>query len=142
MLKAKKTSWTPPVIIGIAILVGGAYLLLTFMNRGDDENSIVETTLPAFDESYAQGQSLYQSNCSTCHGATLGGKKGSGPPFVHGYYKPGHHADIAFYRAINTGVTAHHWQFGNMPAIPSLTKTDAGEIIRYIRAVQRANGIS
>ncbi|MEE9320275.1 MAG: cytochrome c [Granulosicoccus sp.] len=139
---AKQPAWTLPIITGIAILLVGVYLLLTFNDRGDDEISIVETTLPVFDESYAQGQSLYQSNCSTCHGAALGGKKGLGPPFVHGYYKPSHHADIAFYRAINMGVTAHHWQFGNMPAIPSLTKADATEIIRYIRAVQQANGIS
>jgi len=98
--------------------------------------------MPNLDVSYAKGETLYQTNCSTCHGTSLGGRKGLGPPFVHGYYTPSNHSDIAFYRAVELGVTAHHWQFGNMPAVPSMSKSDATEIIKYIRAVQRDNGIS
>jgi len=111
-------------------------------NRNIRQTPIVETTLPNLDESYAQGETLHQTNCSTCHGTSLGGRQGLGPPFVHGHYKPSHHADIAFYRAVELGVKAHHWPFGNMPAVPSLSMVDATEIIKYIRAVQRANGIS
>ena len=57
-------------------------------------------------------------------------------------YKSSHHADTAFYRAIEFEATAHHGQFWNMPALPSVSKVDAAEIISYIRAVQHANGIS
>ncbi|NND90227.1 MAG: cytochrome c [Granulosicoccus sp.] len=103
---------------------------------------MVATTLPEIDDRYAHGQLLYRANCQACHGETLGGRKGMGPPFVHGYYKPGHHADIAFFRAIELGVRAHHWQFGDMPPVPTVSKTEAAEIIDYIRFVQRANGIS
>lgn len=136
-----KSKWNPWVICGVVIFFSAVYALSEYLDRKNNETPIVATTLPTVEENYANGQSLYQQNCSTCHGASLGGKKGLGPPFVHGYYKPNHHADIAFYRAIEIGVRAHHWQFGNMPPVSSLSKADASEIIKYIRLVQRANGI-
>lgn len=130
------------LMVGITGLLGVLFTFLGFLDRNNKDTPIVETTMPELAFSYAQGQTLYQSNCSSCHGPTLGGRKGLGPPFVHGYYKPSHHADIAFYRAVEQGVTAHHWQFGNMPPVPSLSKSDVEQIIKYIRAVQRDNGIS
>ncbi len=130
------------LVVGISALLGVLFTFSVFLDRNNKETPIVATTMPELAFSYAQGETLYQANCSTCHGPTLGGRKGLGPPFVHGYYKPSHHADIAFYRAVELGVTAHHWQFGNMPAVPSLSKSDAAEIIKYIRAVQRDNGVS
>ncbi len=137
----KKNSRNFWIVSGV-VLLGAAYALSEFIDGKNEETPIVVTTLPEIEGSYANGQLLYQSNCMSCHGEALGGKKGLGPPFVHGYYKPGHHADIAFYRAIKLGVTAHHWQFGNMPPVPSLSEADAAEIIKYIRFVQRSNGIS
>jgi cytochrome c2 len=128
--------------VGITGLLGVLFIFSMFLERNNEETPIVVTTMPDIPFSYAQGESLYQTNCSTCHGPTLGGRKGLGPPFVHGYYKPSHHSDIAFYRAVEQGVTAHHWQFGNMPAVPSLSKPETAEIIKYIRAVQRHNGVS
>ena len=131
-----------PLVVGITALFGVLFTLSVFLDRKTKETPIVATTMPELAFSYAQGETLYQANCSTCHGPTLGGRKGLGPPFVHGYYKPSHHGDIAFYRAVEQGVTAHHWQFGNMPPVPSLSKSDVEQIIKYIRAVQRDNGIS
>jgi len=130
------------LVVGVTALFGVLVTFAVFFDRMNKETPIVATTMPDLDDSYAQGETLYQTNCSTCHGTALGGRKGLGPPFVHGYYKPSHHADIAFYRAVELGVTAHHWQFGNMPAVPSLSKSEAAEIIKYIRAVQRKNGVS
>jgi len=40
------------------------------------------------------------------------------------------------------GVRAHHWSFGNMPAVEGLTRADVKMIIAYIRELQRANGIN
>ena len=137
----KKSTNTLKITIGIALLAGVAYALSLFIDDRNKETPIVSTLMPELDDSYAQGESLYQSNCATCHGTSLGGRKGLAPPFIHGYYKPGHHSDIAFYRAMEQGVTAHHWKFGDMPAVPDLSKNEATEIIQFIRVIQRANNI-
>ena len=130
------------MIGGVALATATTFLLSSYIDSKSNEVAIVETTLPEIDKQYEKGYALYQANCSGCHGKSLGGRKGLGPPLVHGYYKPSHHADIAFYRAISAGVIAHHWQFGNMPAVTSVTEPEATEIIKLIRYVQRANGPS
>jgi len=86
------------------------------------------------------GQKLFAKNCARCHGR---GAKGTdqGPPFIHDIYKPGHHNDASFYRAVEKGVRAHHWQFGDMPPITDLPKSDLAEIINYVRHEQRKSGI-
>ena len=138
----KKTQKNIHWIVGATIAVGLTIVLTLYLDNKNSETPIVQTTLPDLDQTFATGRTLYQSNCSSCHGQALGGRKGLGPPFIHGYYKPSHHSDIAFYRAIEIGVVAHHWQFGNMPPVPALSKREAKAIIRYIRAVQQENGIS
>ncbi len=40
-----------------------------------------------------------------------------------------------------SGVRAHHWRFGPMPAQPQLTRQEIAAIIRYVRELQEANGI-
>lgn len=65
-----------------------------------------------------------------------------GPPPIHRYYEPGHHADVAFVLATQRGVQQHHWRFGDMPAQPQVTRPQIEAIIRYVRELQRANGIS
>ena len=63
-----------------------------------------------------------------------------GPPLVHQLYVPGHHGDMAFVLAVQNGVAAHHWPFGNMPVQQGLTEADIRNITAYVRALQRANG--
>ena len=65
-----------------------------------------------------------------------------GPPFVHAIYNPGHHSDTSFARAVEQGVRQHHWKFGDMPAQPQVTRDQFQSILRYVRAVQEANGIT
>jgi cytochrome c len=142
MKKKAKQTQNILLVVGITGLLSVLFTFSVFLDRENKETPIVSTTMPELAFSYVQGETLYQENCSTCHGPSLGGREGLGPPFVHGYYKPSHHSDIAFYRAVELGVTAHHWPFGNMPAVPSLSKSETAEIIKYIRAVQRDNGIS
>lgn len=86
------------------------------------------------------GEAKFTANCATCHGARGMGTK-QGPPLVHKIYEPNHHADVAFQRAAENGVRAHHWEFGNMPKIEGVTAADVDHIIRYVRWLQREAGI-
>ena len=86
------------------------------------------------------GAALFDKNCARCHGRNAAGGPG-GPPLVHEIYHPGHHADAAFHLAVRRGVRAHHWSFGDMPAIPGVTEAEVGQIIAYVRALQVAAGI-
>jgi hypothetical protein len=60
---------------------------------------------------------------------------------VHRVYHSGLHADVAFDLAVRRGVRAHHWSFGDMPPQPELTPTEVASITRYVRELQKANGI-
>lgn len=86
------------------------------------------------------GEAVFNQRCAVCHGLRGVGSP-QGPPLVHRYYEPGHHSDMSFVLAVRRGVRAHHWRFGNMPPVPGLSDADLKEVIRYVRALQRANGI-
>lgn len=103
---------------------------------------IVSVTMPDdLSQAARIGKAAFDAKCAGCHGENAAGKNGAGPPLIHPIYRPGHHADEAFMRAVRFGVPAHHWTFGDMPAIEGLTAADVKSIIRYIRDVQKANGI-
>jgi mono/diheme cytochrome c family protein len=87
------------------------------------------------------GETLFDTHCSACHGGKALGTD-AGPPLVHIVYEPGHHADAAFVLAVQRGVRAHHWRFGDMPPLPAVSPEQTGEIIRYVRFLQRQVGIS
>lgn len=87
-----------------------------------------------------QGRSLFGANCASCHGeAALG--TAQGPPLVHIVYEPSHHADLAFLLAAKRGVRAHHWGFGDMPPVSGVSREEVGEIIGYVRWLQRQAGV-
>ena len=86
------------------------------------------------------GASLFENNCAVCHGASGMGTN-VGPPLVHDIYEPGHHPDETFQRAVAQGTPAHHWDFGDMPPVPGLEPDEVGEIIAYVRSLQRDAGI-
>ena len=86
------------------------------------------------------GEELYNKNCSLCHG-TKGVGTAMGPPLVHKIYEPNHHGDASFHMAVQRGVRAHHWKFGNMPPLTGVERAEVDEIIKYIRALQREAGI-
>ena len=65
----------------------------------------------------------------------------TGPPLVHKIYEPGHHADAAFLLAVRQGARAHHWSFGDMPPIPGVSDAEVGQIVAYVRALQKEAGI-
>lgn len=86
------------------------------------------------------GKAVFEGTCAACHGA---GGTGTdvGPPLVHQYYRPGHHADGAFTLAIRNGVQPHHWDFGPMPPQPGLSGQDIADVTAHVRQIQEAAGI-
>ena len=86
------------------------------------------------------GRNLFIANCAQCHGRRADGTT-QGPPLVDQIYEPGHHSNASFVLAVTRGVRAHHWEFGNMPAVPGLTIDEIHQIICYVRELQVANGI-
>lgn len=95
--------------------------------------------LPIMEQS--AGRMLFEENCASCHGKLADGNDGKGPPLVHPYYRQNHHSDVAFYRAAEQGVQAHHWPFGNMPAQQQVSRDEVTKIIAYLRRLQNLNGI-
>ena len=86
------------------------------------------------------GEESFQTRCSTCHGQ-VGEGTAAGPPLVNRLYEMGHHPNFSFHNAVNNGVIAHHWNFGNMPAIPNVPPEEIDAIICHVRDLQRAEGI-
>lgn len=98
------------------------------------------TGTPETGFSGTDGRSLYGQACAVCHGQSLEGTN-AGPTFLNRIYAPGHHADISFIFAVERGVRAHHWNFGNMAPVEGLTHEQVLAIIAFIREQQRAVGI-
>jgi mono/diheme cytochrome c family protein len=89
----------------------------------------------------AAGETVFENTCAACHGVEGIGTE-QGPPLVHQYYRPGHHADGAFTLGIRNGVQPHHWDFGPMPPQPGLSAQDIADVTAYVRQVQINAGIS
>ncbi|WP_426417780.1 c-type cytochrome [Aestuariirhabdus sp. LZHN29] len=124
------------MVVPMLLLVAGCSL-------PNEEERLAEQGLPPTDfvASSEQGRGLYQQYCAECHGRQMRGVELKGPPLMHGYYKPGHHADLAFYRAVKFGAQAHHWQFGDMPAQPEVSPKQVAHIVAFVRERQRRGGI-
>jgi hypothetical protein len=60
---------------------------------------------------------------------------------IHRWYRPDHHADVAFTLAARRGVPQHHWKFGNMPPQPQVGDRSMQQIITFVRELQRANDV-
>jgi cytochrome c len=103
---------------------------------------IVPVIIPeGFSKKAIMGKLAFDATCAACHGENAAGVIGAGPTFISRIYEPSHHGDNSFLRASTNGVTAHHWPFGNMPPQKGLTKSDIGNVVAYVRELQRANGI-
>jgi mono/diheme cytochrome c family protein len=86
-----------------------------------------------------RGAELYQSSCASCHGADLRGTD-KGPSHLSIVYEPNHHGDDSFRSAIVNGVGQHHWNFGDMAAIPGLDAEEIDDIIAFVRSEQDRQG--
>jgi mono/diheme cytochrome c family protein len=117
-----------PVIAGAVAWLGG-------------RSTVASVRVPELTRTAVRGQMAFDESCASCHGAHGSGTD-LGPPLIHDFYNPGHHGDDAFYAAVEGGVRQHHWQFGNMPAQPQVSELQTKRIIRYVRELQGANGIT
>lgn len=135
------------LVLGVAAYSGGSCVVPPA--RHDNSKApkqgdpIIAVSLPDTLSAGAQiGKRGFDSICAACHGENASGREGMGPPLVHDDYRPGHRADMAFRLAVQNGVPAHHWSFGNMPPQDGLTRADVAAITTYVRELQRANGIN
>ncbi|UWQ04934.1 c-type cytochrome [Aliiroseovarius crassostreae] len=109
----------------------------------EDGTPMAAVKLPAqLSGEAVMGKRAFDAVCVDCHGANAAGQQGVAPPLVHKTYEPGHHADMAFVLAVQRGVKAHHWPFGDMPPVKGLTRADVVNIIAYVRELQQENGIN
>jgi len=125
--------------IGLAVLVVAILAWQFFGARQAQQQAVIK--IPMLTAQAVTGEKAFNANCLACHGANAGGSD-KGPPLVHQIYEPGHHADMSFVLAVRRGVRAHHWKFGNMPPQPDVSDAEIAAIIRYVRELQVANGIT
>ena len=124
----------------IAALGAGWYAL--YGESGDQASTDVAALIvPDLTSEQEAGRVLFDANCATCHGPNASGSD-QGPPLVHQIDEPSHHGDMAFLLAARQGARAHHWRFGNMPAVGSVSEDEVVQITAYVRSLQRANGIN
>lgn len=129
--------------VGAIVLVAAGVGVQFLLPRDEPAPSTQTSTtvrLPTLKCAAAAGADLFAANCATCHGENATGTN-QGPPLLHRIYEPNHHADMAFQLAVQNGVRAHHWRFGNMPPVEGVSHDDVEKIVAYVRALQRANGI-
>jgi mono/diheme cytochrome c family protein len=130
-----------PAVLIVTVLVAGVGVMVWKAVRTPDQAAAVPVTMPALSALAKAGQQVFATNCTACHGQNGAGSE-NGPPLVHDIYNPGHHDDGSFYRAAQRGVRQHHWRFGNMEPVPQVSNEKMKAIIRYIRELQVANGIT
>ncbi len=138
--RSARRSSLPSRIALAALTVALAAALVALLRRGADERVTVAVTVPELSVAAEKGRAAFAEVCATCHGVVAQGSD-EGPPLVLPIYRPGHHGDFAFVRAIAQGVRAHHWGFGAMPPQPAVPPEAVPDIIAYVRELQRANSI-
>ncbi len=126
--------------LALAAAVGGIVIMVENYRNYVLPPPTVTVTVPELSSHAREGSMVFQMHCAGCHGENAAGTP-NGPPLIHKLYAPSQHDDHLFRRVIATGVAAHHWQYGPMPAIRLSRAFHSDRIIKYIRELQRANGI-
>jgi mono/diheme cytochrome c family protein len=135
-----KATWVL-CIGGIVVLAAIGLLWLTGPLRSQPETpSVLPATGKLAPPAFATGETLFATHCSICHGLAAVGTD-QGPSLLSRVYAPSHHSDASFYLAVKQGVRAHHWLFGNMPAMAHVTEAEVTQIIAYVRWLQQQAGV-
>jgi cytochrome c2 len=131
---SKKLALGATILIATGLIVGGGFYLI---REAEQEITVV---VPELSPEATVGMDAFETYCIECHGKNAVGTD-KGPPLVHPVYRPAHHGDFSFVRAVTNGVPQHHWLFGSMPPQPAIRREEIDYIIVYLRELQRANGI-
>ena len=129
-----------PKYLVLAVLAGGVFIIVGKITSSGSKPGRLNVSIPTLSAEAQEGKKLFEANCMACHGKNAAGTE-QGPPFINNIYRSNHHADQAFVLAAMRGVRSHHWRFGNMPPQPQVTSYEVLKIVRYVRELQRANGI-
>lgn len=126
---------------GISVLGALGFLWFTGLLSHQHEAPTLQssTSMPVPAE-FATGDALFHNHCAGCHGPSAVGTA-QGPSLLARVYVPSHHSDASFYLAVKQGVRAHHWNFGNMPALPHVTQAEVTQITAYVRWLQQQAGV-
>lgn len=122
------------ILVTVGLIVGGLYLI---RSQARVQATVV---VPVLSSEAKTGEIAFETYCVECHGKNAAGSD-KGPPLVHQIYRPTHHGDFSFVRAVTLGVPQHHWLFGSMPPQPQLERREIDHIVLYLRELQKANGI-
>jgi mono/diheme cytochrome c family protein len=87
-----------------------------------------------------RGETAFKTHCARCHGTAAVGTD-QGPSLLWKIYAPNHHSDASFHLPVQQGVRSHHWRFGNMPPVPTVTQDEVAQIIAYVRWLQQQAGV-
>jgi mono/diheme cytochrome c family protein len=131
---SKKLAFGATILIATGLIVGGGFYLI---REAEQE---ITVAVPELSPEATVGMTAFETYCFECHGKNAAGTD-KGPPLVHPVYRPAHHGDFSFVRAVTNGVPQHHWLFGSMPPQPQVSRQEIDQIIVYLRELQRANGI-
>ena len=96
--------------------------------------------LPTLTQQAVRGKAAYGKYCASCHGKNIGGTS-KGPTFISRLYHPGHHRDDSFFTAAKRGAFQHHWKFGDMKPVTKISDRQLGDVVNYIRLMQKENGV-
>lgn len=125
----------------LGVVFAGLVFVFTGFFDSDKQGLRVDVQVPDLSAAALKGKLAFDANCAQCHGQNAAGT-GKGPPLVHDIYNPGHHGDQAFVLAAKRGVRRHHWPYGNMPPQPQVSGAEITAIVKYVRELQVANGIT
>ena len=128
------------ILVAAVIAAVAVYRFMIMDNENAPQTASTNVVIPDLTAQAKAGEALFAANCAECHGVNASGTN-AGPPLVHKIYEPNHHGDLAFQLAAKQGVRAHHWPYGDMPPVPSVTEQDVNNIVAYVRSLQKANGI-
>ncbi len=136
----RQLRWLIPIAVFVASVMAGYARWGLWLRPEPESSKDMSVRIPNFSSVAETGRAAYERSCARCHGVHGAGSP-TGPPLVHSIYRPALHADVAFSLALQRGVRAHHWRFGDMPPQPDLASGDIAAITRYIRELQVANTI-
>ena len=125
-----------PTRIALRLIVVMAIAAGASAAQGQDK----QITVPALLGDLLAGQKVFGRYCQSCHGVNASGTD-KGPTLLHRVYHPGHHNDASIYIAVRRGSQQHHWRFGSMKPVDGISDAEIAQVIAYIRAMQKANGL-